>query len=69
MLNTSYSVKYERIVNAALGNGSESGWSYREMVVRDSQKATTQFVLAQYTNQAASGTSTLASWEIKGFAA
>lgn len=47
--------------------GGSSGWSWRELCV--SGKTTTQFTIEEWTNNAASGTTCYAEWQVSGMAA
>lgn len=64
MKDNKYSVSAVRAYNASIGNGSVSGYSYREIIV--SIVNTKTIKVDQFTNQAASGTSCYAEWEVKG---
>lgn len=60
MLNSNYSVTVTRA-------GGGSGWSVRELNV--SHKATTGFTINEWNNEAASGTTCYAEWQVSGMAA
>ena len=47
--------------------GGSSGWSWRELCVSD--KTTTQFTIEEWTNNAVSGTTCYAEWQVSGMAA
>ena len=61
MTDTNYSITITRA-------GSGSGWSYRELIAYDTSKTTSGFVVGEFTNAVASGTTCYAIWEVKGFA-
>ena len=61
MTDTNYSITITRA-------GSGSGWSYRELIAYDTSKTTSGFVVGEFTNAGASGTTCYAIWEVKGFA-
>lgn len=60
MLDSNYSVTTTRV-------GACSGWSWRELSV--ASKTTTAFIIKEWTNAAASGTTCYAEWKVSGMAA
>lgn len=68
MASTGYTVKISKGIDTTLGNGSVTGYSFRDIIVSNIT-STTSFIIDQWCNQTAQGTSVIAYWQVSGMSA
>lgn len=67
MSDTYYTVNASLCSDLSLGNGSVSGWANRD--IKPGIMTTTGFTMEQWANNASSGTSVIACWQVSGMSA